>query len=319
MLFFVGLILRRYIGFSSYSYFIVWLSLEVNMLMFIPLIKILGGKDEIEISIKYFLVQRVASAVYLLSVLLRISLNIELITELILIAIFLKLGVAPFQLWFISVVSKSPWLVLLVLSTWQKLLPLYIVRRVHISRKINIFIIATLVVVIFGSQNQLLIRKLLGYSSLFTISWRVIGGEWSIVAWLVYLVTYSLILIVLVWLIGSIEITSIQELIQKTITKIFQVNLGLTFLVLAGLPPFIGFISKLIVLEIIFISTKYFFGVILVRVAIFVLFFYLRIVYMVLSAHLTNSLFFEIKGQVRRWQAGARLLIIFFSLPLFII
>ena len=73
---------------------------------------------------KYFVIQRVGSAMFLIS-LLSISLREgPLSASLGLISLLLKLGAAPLHRWFIRLIGAREWSLLLVLTYPQKFLPL---------------------------------------------------------------------------------------------------------------------------------------------------------------------------------------------------
>lgn len=73
----------------------------MNTLTFIPLILVLKTGREGESAVKYFLSQTVASVVFLVGIL---GLKFYSVFSLVvLIALFIKMGVAPFHSWVLSV------------------------------------------------------------------------------------------------------------------------------------------------------------------------------------------------------------------------
>merc|ERR1711990_490246 len=90
------LIISLAIAIRSNSNIIIWARLELNILRFLPLITS-REYSPIENSIKYFLIQRFASIIYISCVLLCI-LKFNYILEIIIILrIIIKLGAAPFH------------------------------------------------------------------------------------------------------------------------------------------------------------------------------------------------------------------------------
>ena len=73
----------------------------MNTLTFIPLMLVLKTGREGESAVKYFLTQTLASVVFLIGVLGLKS--YPLFNLVILVALFIKIGVAPFHTWLVSV------------------------------------------------------------------------------------------------------------------------------------------------------------------------------------------------------------------------
>merc|ERR1712020_33395 len=105
------------IAIRSNSNIIIWARLELNILRFLPLITS-REYSPIENSIKYFLIQRFASIIYISCVLLCI-LKFNYILEIIII---LRL------------------IIIIIVSTIQKIIPIIITRRLNIFRGLIIFI-----------------------------------------------------------------------------------------------------------------------------------------------------------------------------------
>merc|ERR1712112_364179 len=86
--FFLFLWARILLSLSSNSCFILWISLEINILGFLPLISFNGNKI-LENTIKYFLIQGVSSSMFLLFSILRILLNREMFDLIIIISLII--------------------------------------------------------------------------------------------------------------------------------------------------------------------------------------------------------------------------------------
>ena len=127
----------------------IWIRLEVNILRFLPIISS-GLNIELENSVKYFLVQRWASIIFLINYFfsnyLFNSFNLLLI-----IRIFIKLGISPFHTWFISILKSCSLYILIFLSTVQKLIPLIILNNIYF--RILIFYFCILITIFFFINN----------------------------------------------------------------------------------------------------------------------------------------------------------------------
>merc|ERR1712198_20318 len=102
-----------------------------------------------ENSIKYFLVQRVASIIYITCVLLcliKYNYTLELFIA---IRIIIKLGAAPFHGRFLSLAKSLRLFVLILISTVQKIIPILITRVLNIF---NSMIILSLIKILALSR-----------------------------------------------------------------------------------------------------------------------------------------------------------------------
>jgi len=74
----------------------MWVSLEVNMLSFLPIISS-NDLSPFENTIKYFLVQSLASIIFITVTIIRIFKYKYRIERVLILSIALKLGIAPFH------------------------------------------------------------------------------------------------------------------------------------------------------------------------------------------------------------------------------
>jgi len=118
----------------------------------------------------YFLIQRFGSAFILLRILVFIMWENKIFKLIFLIALILKLGRAPFQFWYLKLIQKINWRNIWLLSIWQKLIPLILLK--FSSRKFILFFgIFSVVARRTRSIKQKKIKKILGLSSLFSLGW----------------------------------------------------------------------------------------------------------------------------------------------------
>jgi NADH:ubiquinone oxidoreductase subunit 2 (subunit N) len=80
----------------------------------------------------------------------------------------IKLGMAPFHFWLPHVIGGIRWVSCVVLSVWQKVGPIFILRSFVFSWRLYIFIFAALGAIVggVGGINQSQLRVLLAYSSI---------------------------------------------------------------------------------------------------------------------------------------------------------
>jgi len=117
------------------SWFMCWLGLEINLISLIPLLIIKLSPLSTETAIKYFLVQAIASLLIIFSSLVEGVFSISSILYrtniLIIIALGIKIGLAPFHFWFPQVIKISDWTQCTLILTWQKIAPFILIACVY--------------------------------------------------------------------------------------------------------------------------------------------------------------------------------------------
>nr|UAM92215.1 NADH dehydrogenase subunit 2 [Branchinecta gaini] len=254
---------------SSSSWMGLWMALELNTLSFTPILV----KSDKEVSIKYFLIQSLASVLFLSGVL---HPNME---NCIVIGLLLKIGVAPLHLWIPSLSKFMQWNSLLFLLTLQKLGPLWGVLMLNFTST-NVIILSALIGSI-GGITQSNIRLLLSYSSIAHLAWIFLCmTSMSMVS--TYFLVYCLINSVLIFLLYSLELSSIGQM-WTPISLSSKLALISSLLSMGGLPPLLGFMIKWMALESQMPSVFVIFT--LIFSSCFSLFFYIKIVMIPLLSH----------------------------------
>lgn len=285
MALFSGTIIRI----SSSSWFSIWIGLEINLLSFIPLSINLNNLFSSEASLKYFLTQALASRILLFSIIsysfflqwnfsqmkLQPFLNIIFISSLI-----IKVGLAPFHFWFPNVIEGLNWINNLILITWQKIAP-FIILSFCLNFSFLIFsIILSAFIGAIGGLNQSSLRKLIAYSSINHLSWITAAILNNENIWKIYFIFYSILSIVIILLFNNFKITNLNHLYSlikfKTLIKLL---FFIPLLSLGGLPPFLGFFPKWLVIELIININLIWLLFIIINFTLIALYFYIRIAY----------------------------------------
>nr|AXS66231.1 NADH dehydrogenase subunit 2 [Cucujoidea sp. 2 KM-2017] len=284
ILFFNFTIMGTIITISAYSWFSMWMGLEINLLSIIPLMNSPKNTYPSESAIKYFITQTMASSILLFSILLimtEIMMKFNLYTMIILnSAILTKMGAAPFHAWFPEVLEGLNWMNSLILLTWQKIAPMIIL---NMNLKINLFLISIIIMSTIISSimglNQISLRKIMAYSSINHIAWMITSMINQSV-WILYFYIYTLISINIIIIFHNFNIFYINQLIymEKNI-KINKIILMFNFLSLGGLPPFLGFLPKWLTINYLIINKMYFISLILIIFTLITMYFYLRITF----------------------------------------
>nr|URW97627.1 NADH dehydrogenase subunit 2 [Lysmata sp. 1 LQZ-2020] len=237
---------------SSSSWLSCWMGLELNLLSFIPLMSSSHNLYKSEAALKYFLIQALGSAIILFWAPALLVLSSESSQVVLLLAILLKLGAAPFHLWLPSVMQGLHWPQCIILMTLQKIAPLTMVSYLNPSNAltIGIFLSSSLSALVggLGGMNQTFTRKLLAYSSINHVGWMMTAISFSEWAVMYYFVVYAAITYTVVSILNSQQIFHLSNTLPITLPPSTQLLLFISLFSLGGLPPFLGFFPKMFVI-----------------------------------------------------------------------
>jgi len=263
---------------SSPSLLISWVGLELNTLTFIPLILIMTGQQERKAAVTYFLTQTLASVVFLEGCLLSYSPLAPYLAYPIILGAFIKIGAAPFHMWLPQVVEGITWSALFLLFTVQKVNPFLILSSLPFNHRtlVGIALISARVGSILGlAQSQT--RLLLVFSSINHVGWMLVSMTLSFNLFLYYFTLYSILLAPLILVLKKFNILHLNQSLNLGLSRTNQVIVFLTLLSLGGLPPFLGFLPKWLVLQGLMDRQLFFPGLVLVFISLLTLFYYLRL------------------------------------------
>nr|QBF01197.1 NADH dehydrogenase subunit 2 [Stegana sp. 1874 JL-2019] len=293
ILFVIIMMTGSMITITSNSWLGAWMGLEINLLSFIPLMSDNNNLMSTEASLKYFLVQAMASTILLFAIILSLminninyEMNLSYISMIILSSLLLKSGAAPFHFWFPNIMEGLSWMNCLLLMTWQKIAPLMLISHVNIKFLLFTSIILSVIVGSLGGLNQSSLRKLMAFSSINHLGWMLMALNSNETIWLIYFLMYSFLSFTLTFMFDNFKIFHFNQMFSLFFnSKILKFILFMNFLSLGGLPPFLGFLPKWLVIQQLSMENQYFMLMILMMSTLITLFFYLRICY---SAFMLN-------------------------------
>nr|YP_011008846.1 NADH dehydrogenase subunit 2 [Oligobrachia dogieli]WPV72836.1 NADH dehydrogenase subunit 2 [Oligobrachia dogieli] len=303
-----------FVSISSSHWMFLWLGLELNLFCFIPIL-LSSLMYSFEAAIKYFLIQ-LFSSLMLISSMLSMFIPSFSLSNLIMMIFFsvsmmTKLSIAPCHFWFPSVMSSTPWIPCLLLMTWQKFVPLFIM--VFISPFYPIFLIFFLsslssLVGGLGGLAQSQLRNLLAYSSIGHMGWTMSILPISPTISLIYFLCYSMITLPLIYIFFSFNFFSNSQLFSLfSLNKLFYFMFCLSILSLSGLPPLMGFFPKWMILMFLMKFNLFLFSFLLILGSLMNLFFYLSMIFPVVT--LTS-----VPPSITKFNKSLFLFWIFFSL-----
>nr|YP_009139646.1 NADH dehydrogenase subunit 2 [Euripus nyctelius]AKG26368.1 NADH dehydrogenase subunit 2 [Euripus nyctelius] len=293
MFFFFFLCFKTMISISSNSWLGCWIGLKINLLSFIPLISNLNNLFNTETSLKYFLVQSIASINFLFSILLKMLVLKNFITDnlisiLINSSLLMKMGSFPFHFWFPNIMEGLSWLNCFILMTWQKITPMILISYYFNMNFLIMVMIINVMIGSIGSFNQISLRKLMAFSSINNLGWMLLSLMISSNLWLLYFIFYSFFISFLCFLFYIMNIFYINQLFNFNLNFSIKMFIMINFLSLGGLPPFLGFFPKWLIINYLLINNLFIITFIFMMTSLIMLFIYIRIIY-------SSLMFYSIK------------------------
>nr|YP_010835950.1 NADH dehydrogenase subunit 2 [Rhopalopsole subnigra]WGC89469.1 NADH dehydrogenase subunit 2 [Rhopalopsole subnigra] len=299
ILFISILILGSLLAISSNSWLGAWMGLEINLLSFIPLMTNNKNLTTTEAALKYFLVQAIASATLLFSVIILLLSGTSVlmvqwpINEILISStLLLKMGAAPLHFWFPGVMEGLNWSNSLTLMTWQKIAPLVLLSYViSLNFFILMIILMSMIIGAMGGLNQTSLRKILAYSSINHLGWLIAALTLSNSIWLMYFLVYMFLSTTIVFSLNLFKVFHVNQIFAlKSIQPTFKFFIFINFLSLGGLPPFLGFLPKWMVIQSLTQMNLIFLITLMVCLTLITLFYYLRLTFTAFMLNYSENL-----------------------------
>nr|YP_009024179.1 NADH dehydrogenase subunit 2 [Amphiporus formidabilis]AGL46757.1 NADH dehydrogenase subunit 2 [Amphiporus formidabilis] len=242
------LFLGSVLSVSSCFWLGVWGGLEMNMLRFLPVVMHFSSFMGVESIVKYFLIQSFASVGVLVGGLFEDSFFFGSFSFLLLVlcfSLFMKVGVFPFHWWLPGVLGGLSWFGVLLLSTWQKIAPVLVFSSVSSGGFIFIFlaVFSSLVGGLSG-VGQTSVRSILAFSSVGHAGWffSLFCVSWFFGA--VYFFVYLFSTFFLIFFLWCVDYLRLSQVFSVSLVGCFL--FFVCILTISGVPPFLGFFSKLL-------------------------------------------------------------------------
>nr|WNH22779.1 NADH dehydrogenase subunit 2 [Yarrella blackfordi] len=248
--------------FSSSHWLLAWMGLEVNTLAILPLMAQKHHPRAVEAAIKYFLIQATAAAMILFASLTNAwlmgewaipQLSHPIPATITMLALALKIGLAPTHFWLPEVLQGLDLTTGLILSTWQKLAPFTLIVQVAPSVDSRLLITLGLMSTFiggWGGLNQTQLRKILAYSSIAHLGWMILIVQFApsiaLLSLFLYIAMTSMAFLALM----TYNCTNLNDLATSWAkSPALATMLTPVLLSLGGLPPLSGFMPKWLVIN----------------------------------------------------------------------
>uniref|UniRef100_UPI0030E417E1 NADH dehydrogenase subunit 2 n=1 Tax=Reithrodontomys fulvescens TaxID=56213 RepID=UPI0030E417E1 len=292
MLIYLTLVLGPAITMTSNNMFIMWVGLEMNLMSIIPLMISKYHPRSTEAASKYFITQSTASMILLLAIIINFEQSNTwymhpqmnyLTSTLMMIALAIKLGLAPFHSWLPEVTQGINISTGLILLTWQKLAPMSMLYQMHECLNQYIMITLALISIMVGAWsglNQTQTRKIMAYSSISHMGWMVCICMYNPNLTILNLMIYIIMTIPLFMIIKTHSMTSINSMsLMWNKTPMFLPLMSTILLSTGGLPPLTGFMPKWLIINELLKNNCTAVATTITMISLINLFFYTRIIY----------------------------------------
>nr|UYA97460.1 NADH dehydrogenase subunit 2 [Megacopta cribraria]UYA97473.1 NADH dehydrogenase subunit 2 [Megacopta cribraria] len=275
--FFVITILGPLITMFSNSWISMWMGLEINMMAFIPLIKKKANSATAEATMMYFLVQSVSSSILMFSIIMSFLWeNNEMMMTITFMSLLVKLGAAPFHMWVPEIMSKMDWNSCILLMTWQKIAPLSMIMNIKPQENVLMMtVMLSTAIGAIGGINQTSLRKIMAYSSINHLAWMMITMK-TLNNWIMYLVMYSVMTATICVTFKKYNMMFINQINSMNLSLVEKITYMTSMMSLGGLPPFIGFLPKWMIIQAMMKTEMVVIMMIMVMFSLITLFYYMR-------------------------------------------
>nr|YP_009144416.1 NADH dehydrogenase subunit 2 [Colias erate]AJG02523.1 NADH dehydrogenase subunit 2 [Colias croceus]AKJ25923.1 NADH dehydrogenase subunit 2 [Colias erate]USM09824.1 NADH dehydrogenase subunit 2 [Colias erate] len=299
MFFMFILFFSSLISISANSWMGCWIGLEINLLSFIPLISNNKNLMSTEASLKYFLVQSIASINFLFIILFKMFFmkNFEinnLFSIMINSSLLMKMGATPFHFWFPNIMEGMNWFNCFILMSWQKISPMILLSYYFNNEFIMIIMIMNVIIGALSGFNQTSIRKLMAFSSINNLGWLLAAMMISENLWLMYFIFYTFLILIMCFMFFLLNVYYINQIINLNFNILLKISLFINFFSLGGLPPFLGFFPKWMIINYMMYNNLYLMNFIFLMSSLIMLFFYIRIVYLSILLNFFKLKWFKI-------------------------
>jgi NADH-ubiquinone oxidoreductase chain 2 len=200
--------------------------------------------------------------------------------EIILIALCIRAGIAPFHFWFPQVIKIAEWAQCTLILTWQKVAPFILISYLTRSKITYAVILISALVGRTGGLNQIALKLVLTYSSIAHSAWILaLCSSSSLSSWITYFLIYCSISISVIVVLYKTNVTILQQILVNKWRTSIKSTFILRIISLGGLPPLLGFIAKLNAIQLIFNPLGFALIRTLIISSLLSLFYYTRLIY----------------------------------------
>nr|YP_010852717.1 NADH dehydrogenase subunit 2 [Provespa barthelemyi]WGL39457.1 NADH dehydrogenase subunit 2 [Provespa barthelemyi] len=266
----------------------LWILMEINTMIFIILMSMYMKK--FKSTFNFFIIQSISSIMLIFLLMMKnySFLPHNLIFNLLLILSFtLKLGLFPFFYWPPLINLNLNWILIFIMSTSQKFIPLLIFNMFFNQIKNELLTNSFILISILSSFistimnfNETNFKKILTFSSTNHLSWMIFISIFDSSMFLIYFIIYSLSMMFLCFIFNKFNMNTFMDLtkIQFFNYKKINFSLSMNLLIISALPPFLTFLIKINSMKIMIENFSLFSSLLFSLISIFTIIFYMNLV-----------------------------------------
>nr|YP_010872805.1 NADH dehydrogenase subunit 2 [Franciscoloa funerei]WGU50369.1 NADH dehydrogenase subunit 2 [Franciscoloa funerei] len=268
---------------SGNSMWTLWLGLEMFGFVFFPWIMENSSQYSSSKMFKYYLIQAIASGLFIFSMNMDTG-NLSYILAM--ISMMIKLGVFPFHLWVVNISEMMPWNKFSFMMTGAKAGGLVVMLLLSPELLLMIPALLGVIAPLTGMKSSS-VRKMLVFSSVSHMSWMIVCCCMSSTLLVWYILIYWSIFFTVCKLFDFHKVNSLRDCYQSpNFLSFWNIMIILSIM---GLPPFLGFIPKLLVLYSLAEHGHYILAVFMGVMNVLPMYFYLKMMLLYFSAHSNHN------------------------------
>ena len=228
-------------GIRTSRIILVWIIIELNLLLFLPLFVFRSGRFRGVRGLKFFFVQRVGGILLLRCMLIVSHTRSWVLLIIARLRVLLKTGGFPFQQWLIKLSTEIRWDGLLILLTIQKAIPLYILSVFNRGFLIPLITLRWIILRVSGLVIKHL-KKIFVLSSVFFLGALIVSTSLRGWGWKPLLLIYFGVFASFSFILGGENTGSGGS--PRANSADSNSRWFLVILFLSGIPPFPAFWIK---------------------------------------------------------------------------
>nr|YP_010126136.1 NADH dehydrogenase subunit 2 [Lycorma meliae]QPN53389.1 NADH dehydrogenase subunit 2 [Lycorma meliae] len=231
---------------SSNSMMFSWMSMEINLISFLPLLKKSNKMNEQ--SMKYLIIQSMSSSIMMTSMIINAIINCPINESiLMMMSILMKMGLIPFHLWVPSIMQMMSWEMCMMMMTMQKIIPTIIATQMTSIKLMMTSMIMSMIMAPISGIKQTSLKKLMAYSSISNSPVMIFSLMISKQQFILLLTMYTMINLTMMNTFKKNNINFLNQInLQTNLTKM---SLMISSLSMSGMPPTTGFLMKWMIMK----------------------------------------------------------------------
>nr|UAT98539.1 NADH dehydrogenase subunit 2 [Neoalcathous huangshanana] len=245
-MFLVILTLSVMMSMSSNNFMTTWISMEINLISFVPIMKKSNKMNEQ--SMKYLIIQSVASSIMMASMIINSIVNHPINESILMMTgVLMSMGMMPFHLWLPMTMQMMSWKICSMMMTMQKIIPTIVAAQMTSMKLMMLPMAMSMFMGPVAGMKQTSMKKMMAYSSITNSPIMITCLKLSKQQFFLFFSMYSMINIFMINLMESNNINFMNQLNNQTnMTKLSMMTSAMS---MSGMPPTTGFLIKWMIIK----------------------------------------------------------------------